>query len=84
LGKLRTLLLPTGPGTRSRIGRGPWGVVTGVIDWKARTFFEDSISSSTHKIHTETVSTCTWWPYLPCFAWAAFILITLTSKRTSA
>jgi hypothetical protein len=49
------------------------------------TLWKDSISSSTHTIHTGTVSTCTWCPYLPCCTWKTVIQIILTSsKRTSA
>jgi hypothetical protein len=49
-----------------------------------RTLWEGSISSSRHTIHTGTVSTCTWCPYLPCCTWKTAIQIVLTSKRTSA
>jgi hypothetical protein len=54
-------------------------------DWvNSRTFLEDRISSSTHTIHTETVSTCTWCPYLNCCPWRALVRIILNSKWTSA
>jgi hypothetical protein len=49
-----------------------------------RTFLEDSISRSTHTIHTGTVSTCSWCPYLTCWLWKTLNHIILTSKRTSA
>jgi hypothetical protein len=48
------------------------------------TFWEDSISRSRQSIHTGTVSTCTWCPYLPWRTWNFLILIIFTSKRTSA